>query len=676
MSGLVQRQTWLIQSNHLHRLLVQLASARCHSVGSNSNARKKAAIAQSVPNRLIKQEIKGKIIGSVSIATESVPNRLKKQEIKGKNIGSVSIGTESVPNHLKKQEIKGKNISSTSITTESVPNRPEKQEIKGKSIDSPSIATECLKKQKIKVNGSANPKQEKTEKKNDSTSHNLNQLNIMEQAVHIESTTPHLVIGERASLSKSLGMLFSEKYETRGISREAFNAAFLCRGVVRKGEKRWTCKFTCPLTGEVRECGTRDSVGPSLEIDGDIYYHNHALARQAIAEIQLYSMTRQVMVEKQLQKDAELNMTPNPIMKRLRENEKSQQKAIIERGERLDKIIASKQMSAKTRTKFLKAVQLLQAKLTEIVSEKLPGTRFEICGSCVTGLFSEESDVDLSIHIPKSQLPSKKPVVNVIKGIIRKSLMFKSLVSIPQAKIPVLKGCYVSKENPTKNGTLSFDICVANDMAVFNSQLLRDYAMVDERTKSVMMAVNTWAKENGVSAAANGHLSTYGWTNMTIFYLQHIGLLPNLQCPELMRTTGIDSKSDDPSSRIDGLKTLFVPLGMLKSVGWEMTKTLNNLPVSVLLHGFFHFYAYEFPRDEYVVSIRVGNISQPKSAYAKAKSGFFCIEDPFRTFSSPRAHDLCRAVQPKEHENQIIQCVLDKEANLRHSLLGEENSAS
>ena len=51
-------------------------------------------------------------------------------------------------------------------------------------------------------------------------------------------------------------------------------------------------------------------------------------------------------------------------------------------------------------------------------------------------------------------------------------------------------------------------------MAVANSKLLRQYAMIDRKTKSLILAVLTWAKENNISEASLGWWSSYAWTNM------------------------------------------------------------------------------------------------------------------------------------------------------------------
>ena len=104
-----------------------------------------------------------------------------------------------------------------------------------------------------------------------------------------------------------------------------------------------------------------------------------------------------------------------------------------------------------------------------------------------------------------------------------------------------------------------------------------------------------------------------------------------------------------------------------------MNEDLKGAPVCVLLHGFFHFYAYEFPRDEFAVSIRVRKAAYPKSIFKKAWPSFLCIEDPFLTFGTPEAHDLCKPVNALKNRERILRALVDGEAQFCRLLLGEDD---
>lgn len=80
----------------------------------------------------------------------------------------------------------------------------------------------------------------------------------------------------------------------------------------------------------------------------------------------------------------------------------------------------------------------------------------------------------------------------------------------------------------------SFDICFLNDIAVANSNLLREYSLIDSRVRDVMIQVKRFCKHHGVNSSANGTISSYSWNILCIFYLQCIEFIPNLQDPVLM----------------------------------------------------------------------------------------------------------------------------------------------
>ena len=73
-----------------------------------------------------------------------------------------------------------------------------------------------------------------------------------------------------------------------------------------------------------------------------------------------------------------------------------------------------------------------------------------------------------------------------------------------------------------------------------------------------MLAVKKWAKDNRICSSADQKLSSYAWMILAIYYLQQIGLLPNLQCAELMKKTGFEPDCD-PRHSINALNTAFVP---------------------------------------------------------------------------------------------------------------------
>ena len=72
---------------------------------------------------------------------------------------------------------------------------------------------------------------------------------------------------------------------------------------------------------------------------------------------------------------------------------------------------------------------------------------------------------------------------------------------------------------------------------------------------------------------------------------------------------------------------------------WAMPSEFDGLSLSLLLYGFFEFYASRFPFGTRAVSIKRANVSLSKLA-AKKVNSFLSIEDPFETYDSYCPHDL------------------------------------
>jgi hypothetical protein len=344
---------------------------------------------------------------------------------------------------------------------------------------------------------------------------------------------------------------------------------------------------------------------------------------------------------------------------------------------------------------FLKAVERLKSRLIQILAVRFRGATLDVYGSCLSDLsLGKSSDVDLSLHLPrlaeiKHEFQTGKTSASTYEREIKRAVFavegrlgrdfnaeFRDTIAITRARVPVVKGRYLYGGNPhTRDGSLNFDICFFNDIAVVNSRLLRDYTLVDNKAKLCMLAIKAWTRDLKINSAADNLISSYAWMNLVIFYLQCIGFLPNLQCPMLMKKVGF---FPDPKRNslhfVNALNTAFVPWEIVDAhQAWVVPKELKDLPLSVLVHGFFHFYAHYFPKSLYAASIRVGEISIPKTTITKANLCFFCIEDPFETFDSHYPHDLGAPANEKGQE-LIYNLIADNEAFLRGVLLGKADS--
>ena len=342
------------------------------------------------------------------------------------------------------------------------------------------------------------------------------------------------------------------------------------------------------------------------------------------------------------------------------------------------------------------SIQALQVKLSKAISRNrnFPDVRLTVYGSCLSGLALEGShDVDISVYIPQldrlkqdfdagvisaSEYETKRTTVLFqIKGILQRSESFADVSAIPYARVPIVKGIDICAKNPyEEDGSLAFDLCFLNDIAVVNSSLLREYSLFDDRARLLMLAIKSFAKSNNIASAANGTLSSYSWLNLTVFFLQCIGFLPSLQSPKLMEDSGF--KPDPSGNRwrsIDGLeiKYYLTKENVTKSQCWEQSPLCSDVNLPVLLYGFFNFYRNVFPQQTVAVSIRLGDMSLQKTSFKRSsKLWRMCIEDCFETCYSHCPHDL--GAHLRESGQDQMFWYFDQMANTLGGLLRQENA--
>jgi len=328
------------------------------------------------------------------------------------------------------------------------------------------------------------------------------------------------------------------------------------------------------------------------------------------------------------------------------------------------------------RKKYLLSIERLRSRVEERIrkgyDKTLKDAHLDVYGSCLSGLsLGKNADVDLSLtfsdaiekksEFDSGALPAKKysrHVTDTVYRIKRKLerpiynrgneiMEFKNMEAVARARVPVIKGIYEDANNPhSEDGSLHFDICLLNDIAVANSGLIKEYSDVDIRVKSLMIAVKRWTKDNKINSAQDNTLSSYTWMNMVIFYLQCIGFVPNLQCLSLMRQCNHEmgwGKSRRRQDNINNLNTAYLKWKGQADRVWKRLPEVDNAykSVSLLLYGFFRFYANEFPVHLFLVSIkRGGNLRLPKTMFSDRTSLYLCVEDPFETYDSHFPHDL------------------------------------
>ena len=71
-----------------------------------------------------------------------------------------------------------------------------------------------------------------------------------------------------------------------------------------------------------------------------------------------------------------------------------------------------------------------------------------------------------------------------------------------------------------------------------NTRLLAAYARHDPRVQPFVHAVKHWAKKRELVGADRSRLSSYAVVILALFHLQRCGVLPTLQCPDLIAAHG------------------------------------------------------------------------------------------------------------------------------------------
>jgi hypothetical protein len=314
--------------------------------------------------------------------------------------------------------------------------------------------------------------------------------------------------------------------------------------------------------------------------------------------------------------------------------------------------------------KYLASIEALRARIETTLQKRYKDARLSIYGSCLADLsLGKNADVDMSLFIgilaqdreafeagemevDVYQRYTKSTVYNICRLLEALQKEFRGMQPVARARIPVIRGTWIPAENPhSDDGSIDFDICLLNDIAVCNSNLIKEYTLVDQRVRPLMITIKQWAKEYDICSAKDQTLSSYAWLNMVIFYLQCLGLVPNLQSTELGVKCSFKKDPLEYWHSVRSLDTWYTKWDLVQEKGaWKPAPGLDSLSVSSLLYGFYKFYSGDFPLALYMVSIMRGAESFTPKSMHRRNSLFFCIEDPFETFDSHIQHDLCAPV--------------------------------
>ncbi|KAG2380446.1 UTP:RNA uridylyltransferase [Vigna angularis] len=248
------------------------------------------------------------------------------------------------------------------------------------------------------------------------------------------------------------------------------------------------------------------------------------------------------------------------------------------------------------------------ALLEKLVRKEWPAAKLHLYGSCANSFGVSKSDIDVCLAIEEASLDKAK-IIRKLADILRSDNL-KNVQALTRARVPIVK-----LMDPVTG--ISCDICINKLLAVVNTKLLRDYALIDSRLRQLAFIIKHWAMSRRVNETYQGTLSSYA-----------PAILPCLQEMETTYSVTVD----------DINCAFFDKVEKLRDFGRH-----NKETIAQLVRGFFHYWAYCLDYANSVISVRKGSIiSKREKDWTRGIDNdrhLICIEDPFET-----SHDLGRVV--------------------------------
>ncbi|KAJ6551474.1 hypothetical protein B0H19DRAFT_1157812 [Mycena capillaripes] len=256
-----------------------------------------------------------------------------------------------------------------------------------------------------------------------------------------------------------------------------------------------------------------------------------------------------------------------------------------------------------------------------------PEYRVELFGSTRYGISSPNSDLDMVIldpHRPYGFAPGKNhrltPIYDVRNvAAVLKMAGFFITETLPKATVPIVK----FKDPVTGHFA---DLNVNDRLGVFNSDLIKRYCELNPVLPAMIQYIKLWAKPLGFNSPSSRRreavtFSSYALVMMTIGFLQHRGLLPNLQegLPPLV------------PGMLSGTFWLHKPRILCCDVRYEQAEGWTppkDVPVHILMHEWFTFWSLKFKYQNQMISIREGGCC-PRVNIPGGFSGVMWNIDPF-----------------------------------------------
>ena len=249
-------------------------------------------------------------------------------------------------------------------------------------------------------------------------------------------------------------------------------------------------------------------------------------------------------------------------------------------------------------------------------------------GSAYNGFGCQGCDLDMSVDGVPGLKKDARFQIRKLGNLLRQHPRVESdsVLSITNAKVPIVKFTFCSSDEEGKSTRYECDISSGNDLARENTFLLEAYSQIDPRVAHLGVLVKYWAKACGICDASLGSLSSYAWIILVLHYLQNRGVIPVLQ--ELPPV----GHRDCPRDIVDNCNVYFFDeIDDLESVWPEGFRPDRNQESLVeLFLGFLKYYGEDFDLKTNLITCNTSRTvkrSEHKRFGGDKKS--LAIQDPF-----------------------------------------------
>ncbi|ORZ20004.1 hypothetical protein BCR41DRAFT_369690 [Lobosporangium transversale] len=146
----------------------------------------------------------------------------------------------------------------------------------------------------------------------------------------------------------------------------------------------------------------------------------------------------------------------------------------------------------------------LLKRLSEIANEVFDEAEVLPFGSSGNGLALANADMDVCVFLNAKEGEEEVSPVEFVERIgdrLEKDSEFENILQLKRARVPIVKLNHI-------NG-IACDIGYQNDLAIWNTRLLRAYCRIDPRLRDIVVVVKTWAKRRKINNPYTGSLSRY-----------------------------------------------------------------------------------------------------------------------------------------------------------------------